>query len=1045
MSLQRAAQIIRTILLFFLCTLPVTVLRAQEKPYIFDSYGVNEGLSQNSVYDILEDTQGFMWIATHDGVNRFDGYVFNEYRYNPSSREIAGQGKGNLGTRSNTGGRALINRFALKGYKGYSLYRNTRHQLILTHNYGISVYDEYRNSFENVLEDTTWANEGERDNGIKFRILGEDTALNALYVWRPAKGLYVLDYKTYAIRRLILYPPAMLRKGLSASAVIKDDNTIWMIFEAGELLGMNIKTLRVTTYCLPGITTHPVIRNLNSDTLIIASQGHVVLFNKKLNKYTPLTFDQHDEKDISFVPLCMELDQHGNVWIGGTDGIIVYNIKRNEIINHIVTFNGSETRSWNVVAYLYRDASDNMWVGTDGDGIKKYSPNKKVFNLYRSPFITHNMVRAVYKHDDGKLYVGLMHDGLDIYEKGGKWLERIPSDDGRNNIFPAKNLNAICREDFEHLWFHFSDMYIGLFNVHTHRFEDLTPSVKALGMPNQEDIYPFLFKRNTGEVYFNYGAYLLQMMPVGRSYKASIIHEFPNEVLTTYFEDFMGNKYVGTKVAVYVKKADSPAWGKIFLPPGTIVKSINKNAHKQLLVATSKGLFVLNERNEIIQHYNSYTFPSLVNDYFYGVLLDDKDRIWVSHNKGLSQINQVTDSITTYNYEDGLQSNEFNTGAFYKSTDGELFFGGIRGVNGFYPKDFRNNPSKPKVVIMRMEVLDKPYESDTALSLLRRIELPYNHNTIAIEFVPLEFTNPLKNKVQYKLDGADEDWVQAGTFRMARYTNLRPGTYTFNVRASNNDDILNSTPTTLEIVIRIPFWQSLWFRFLLLLLLLGVAYYFSTLYLDYKIRHEKLKLEKEQAVDQERARISSDMHDDLGSGLSTIRLLSEIAKRKIQDTNQTREIERISEAAGELVDKMSEIIWAMNSSNDSLENLIAYMRSFAADFLEHAHITHQFYIPESIPNIKLSGGTRRNIYLAVKESLHNVVKHAQATEVVIQIEMHKNMTIMLKDNGKGFDQEKVRLFGNGLKNIQKRMAAVGGSADISSDNGTRVFLDIPLI
>jgi two-component sensor histidine kinase len=343
-----------------------------------------------------------------------------------------------------------------------------------------------------------------------------------------------------------------------------------------------------------------------------------------------------------------------------------------------------------------------------------------------------------------------------------------------------------------------------------------------------------------------------------------------------------------------------------------------------------------------------------------------------------------------------------------------------------------------------MEVLDKPYESDTALSLLKRIELPYNHNTIAIEFVPLEYTNPLKNKVQYKLDGADEDWVQAGAFRMARYTNLRPGTYTFNVRASNNDDIWNSTPTTLEIVIKIPFWQSLWFRFLLLLLLLGVAYYFSTLYLDYKIRHEKLKLEKEQAVDQERARISSDMHDDLGSGLSTIRLLSEIAKRKLQDTSQTKELERISEAAGELVDKMSEIIWAMNSSNDSLENLIAYMRSFAADFLEHANIKHQFFIPENIPNIKLSGGTRRNIYLAVKESLHNVVKHSKATEVVIQIEMQENMTILLKDNGKGFDQEKVRLFGNGLKNIQKRMESVGGHAEITSHNGTIVLLDIPL-
>ena len=273
----------------------------------------------------------------------------------------------------------------------------------------------------------------------------------------------------------------------------------------------------------------------------------------------------------------------------------------------------------------------------------------------------------------------------------------------------------------------------------------------------------------------------------------------------------------------------------------------------------------------------------------------------------------------------------------------------MRGVTGFYPRNFKNNPHMPKVIIKRLEVLDKPFKSDTAISLVRKVELPYNQNTIAIEYVPLEFTNPLKNKVQYMLEGVDEDWLMAGNQSVARYTNLRPGNYTFKVKACNNDEVWNMEPTTLQIVIKIPFWQSLWFRFLLLLLILGIAYYFSALYLDYKIRNEKLKLEKEQAVDQERARISSDMHDDLGSGLSTIRLLSEIAKRKIKEPGQTKEIERISEAAGELVDKMSEIIWAMNSSNDSLANLIAYMRSFAADFLEHAHIEHHFIIPDNIP------------------------------------------------------------------------------------------------
>jgi signal transduction histidine kinase/ligand-binding sensor domain-containing protein len=1018
-------------------------LHAQDKPYIFDSYSVNEGLSQSTVFDITRDDQGFMWIATRDGINRFDGYTFNEYRYKPSTLYKAGEGKGELVPRGSTGNRAVINRFDLKGYKGFSFYKDSRQQLLLAHNNGISVYDKYRNNFRTLLEDTSNVNAQERDNNVKFSILGEDTATNSLWVWRPMKGLYVLDNTTYAIRRIILYPPQFRQKGVLPTAVMKDGNTIWMNGEPGELFSLNIKNLRLATYCLPGVGNQPVIRNLNKDSMIIVSAGHITIFNKQRNKFSDLAFDMRNEKGEPFIPLVSEVDQFGNVWVGGNDGVLIYSITRNEILRHIVSFNTFETRSFNSVSYLYRDISDNMWVGTDGDGLKKNSPHKKVFNLYRSPYITHNMVQAVYKHDDGKLYVGLMRDGMNIYEDGGKFLERI-SNELYPGKFPGNDLGAICRENADHLWLHFAGMHIGLFNVQTKSFLDLTSKVTALGLPQQRDPWPFLFKRTNGELYFNYGGYLLLFDDTNKGYEVSVVHNFTDELLTTYYEDFMGNQYVGTKSALYAKNKADSRWKLVPLPSSTTVKSINKNAHKELLVATNKGLFIIDESGRIKQHYNSYDYPKLINDYMYGVLLDDKDRIWVSHNKGLSQINPLTGEITTYNYEDGLQSNEFNTGAFYKSIDGELFFGGIRGVNGFYPKNFRDNLSNAKVIIRRMEVLDKPYESDTAISLLKKVELPYNQNTIAIEFVPLEYTNPLKNKVQYKLEGADEDWVQAGTFRMARYTNLHPGSYTFKVRGSNNDDIWSTIPTTLEIVIKIPFWQSLWFRFLLLLLLLGIAYYFSTLYLDYKIRHEKLKLEKEQAVDQERARISSDMHDDLGSGLSTIRLLSEVAKRKIQDPSQTREVERISETAGEMIDKMSEIIWAMSSSNDSLANLIAYMRSFAAEFLEHAHITHQFYIPETIPNIKLSGGTRRNIYLAVKESLHNVVKHAKATEVIVEVKMHKNMTIMIKDNGNGFDQEKVRLFGNGLKNIQKRMISVGGNADISSNNGTIVFLDIPL-
>ncbi len=238
---------------------------------------------------------------------------------------------------------------------------------------------------------------------------------------------------------------------------------------------------------------------------------------------------------------------------------------------------------------------------------------------------------------------------------------------------------------------------IGLFDIKTERFQDLTPKVKALGLPEQLVIYPFVNKRPNGEMYFNYGEYLLKFSSADHGLTAAIVHRFDNEQLTCFFEDFWGNQYVGTKAAVYCRKSEGAKWEKIDLWVKDVeIKAINKNAHKQLLLATNKGLLVLDEANRKLKHYNSYDYAGMVSDYIYAVLLDDKDNMWISHNRGITHIRQNGDNLVTYNYEDGLQSNEFNTGAYFKSMDGELFFGGIRGVTGFYPRNFRNNPGRPK-------------------------------------------------------------------------------------------------------------------------------------------------------------------------------------------------------------------------------------------------------------------------------------------------------------------------------------------------------------
>lgn len=214
-----------------------------------------------------------------------------------------------------------------------------------------------------------------------------------------------------------------------------------------------------------------------------------------------------------------------------------------------------------------------------------------------------------------------------------------------------------------------------------------------------------------------------------------------------------------------------------------------------------------------------------------------------------------------------------------------------------------------------------------------------------------------------------------------------------------------------------------------------------------KLENERKELEKQMAVmaahQEERDRISEDMHDELGSGVTTIRLMSEIAKNKMKE-NIPAEIEKISASANDLLNKMNAIIWSMNSGNDSVDNLVSYIRAYTFEYMEGTPIHCKVNTPDNIPQIDLSGDKRRNIFLCVKETLNNILKHSRASEIKVDIEVNHSLMIRIADNGTGFDMHAIRKFGNGLKNISRRMERIGGNFRIENDNGSVTTLRLPL-
>jgi signal transduction histidine kinase len=283
--------------------------------------------------------------------------------------------------------------------------------------------------------------------------------------------------------------------------------------------------------------------------------------------------------------------------------------------------------------------------------------------------------------------------------------------------------------------------------------------------------------------------------------------------------------------------------------------------------------------------------------------------------------------------------------------------------------------------------------------------------------------------------------VYCGTRRSATYTNLGGGEYVFRVKGSNNDGVWNEEGTSIAVIITPPFWATWWFRIPALIVLLGIVGERVRYAEKRKLMRRIEQLELERALENERARISQDMHDEVGSSLSEISILSELARKK-PDEAETY-IQQISERAAEVIDSVSEIVWAMNPSNDTLDSLVARVRRDAVKYLGLANISCRFAVPDVVPGLPLHAELRRNLFLVVKEALHNIVKHSAATEVSISVRcMEGNLEILVSDNGKGFVLDDRLGTGNGLNSMNKRIRDVGGTLRIDSMPGRGTLLAI---
>jgi signal transduction histidine kinase/ligand-binding sensor domain-containing protein len=462
------------------------------------------------------------------------------------------------------------------------------------------------------------------------------------------------------------------------------------------------------------------------------------------------------------------------------------------------------------------------------------------------------------------------------------------------------------------------------------------------------------------------------------------------------------------------------------------------------------------------------TQDGLPNSKVYGALADARGDLWLSTNHGLALFSAADSTFHAFNLADGLQGFEFNTHSYCHAADGYFWFGGMGGFNRFHPDSIRAKMlgTEPFLRLNDLKINYKPYREVLPSAPANPDDLPnillkLNHNENNLQFTcsALEFSDPDNQLILYQLTNADEQpnenkWVRVpGAHAIVRYDQLSPGRYQLYVQATNSDGIRRKKPLIMQILIVPPIYQQPWFLVVTALIALLAGYFYTRRQFKHQLRWQQLlliekdfEIQKLLALDAEKKRIADEMHDDLGSALTTIikmleRLFDDPALGAVKGS-----LKDISDNAQLAITNMRHIIWALENKGDTLAATLAYLVETSAKFLKDNGISMEADTLSSPPDAMLTGGQRRRVFLAVQEALHNVVKYAQATRVSIRFEHPPGnvIKIELRDNGIGLPDNYIP--GRGTTTLRENMEAVGGSTEVRSlgeGKGTQVTFRFP--